>query len=128
MHKFCKLFAYNPAKEICTFLVFLNHTSGSLKFCTIFFRILEMTWSWVLLKCIFVNFWNFFFKYFYHRYTHRRWNFRHDCTKLILFVSEFNEFEPRLKPAKNRSQFSAGLNLEGMNTILSWTHYIWAAA
>jgi len=27
-------------------------------------------------------------------------------------VSEFNEFEPRLKSAKNRIQLSAGLNLK----------------
>ena len=25
---FCKLFANNPSKEICTFLVFVNYTSG----------------------------------------------------------------------------------------------------
>ena len=34
-------------------------------------------------------------------------------------ASEFNEFEPRLKSAKNRFQSSAGLNLEKLNTILS---------
>ena len=32
--------------------------------------------------------------------------------------SEFNEFEPRLKSTKNWFQFSAGLNLEILNTIL----------
>ena len=32
---------------------------------------------------------------------------------------EFNEFEPRLKSAKTRFKFSAGLNLETFNTILS---------
>ena len=32
-------------------------------------------------------------------------------------VSEFNEFEPRLKSTKNRVQLSAGLNLETLNTI-----------
>ena len=36
-------------------------------------------------------------------------------------VSKFNEFEPRLKSTKNWFQFSAGLNLETMNTILSGT-------
>ena len=30
---FCKLFANNTSKEMCTFLVFLNYTSGYLKFC-----------------------------------------------------------------------------------------------
>ena len=33
--------------------------------------------------------------------------------------SEFNKFEPRLKSTNNRFQFSAGLNLETLNTILS---------
>ena len=36
-------------------------------------------------------------------------------------MSEFNEFEPRLKSTKNRFQLSAGLNLETLNTILSET-------
>ena len=39
-------------------------------------------------------------------------------------VSEFKEFEPRLKSAKNRFQLSAGLNLEELNTILSGTNQI----
>ena len=39
-------------------------------------------------------------------------------------MSEFNEFEPRLKSAKNRFQLSAGLNLETLNTILSETNSI----
>ena len=41
--------------------------------------------------------------------------------KLRLFeqtVSEFNEFEPRLKSVKNRFELSAGLILEKLNTIL----------
>ena len=42
--------------------------------------------------------------------------------------SEFNEFEPRLKSAKNRFQLSAGTNLEKLNTILNGTNHIWAAA
>ena len=37
-------------------------------------------------------------------------------------VSEFNEFEPRLKSAKNRFQLSAVLTLEKLNTILSGTN------
>ena len=40
-------------------------------------------------------------------------------------VSEFNEFEPRLKSAKNRFQLSTSLNLETLNKILSETNYIW---
>jgi len=32
-------------------------------------------------------------------------------------VSEFNEFEPRLKSAKNRFQLCAGLNFETLNTF-----------
>ena len=39
-------------------------------------------------------------------------------------LSEFNEFEPRLKSAKNRSQLSAGLNLENLNTIINGTNNI----
>ena len=38
-------------------------------------------------------------------------------------VSEFNEFEPSLKSAKNRFQLSAGLNIETINTILRRTAY-----
>ena len=47
--------------------------------------------------------------------------------KSMRTVSEFNEFEPRFKSAKNRFQLSAGLNLEILNTILSETYHIWAA-
>ena len=49
-----------------------------------------------------------------------------DSTKQIFIypVSEFNEFEPRLKSAKNRFQLSAGLNLENLNTIFSATNFI----
>ena len=43
-------------------------------------------------------------------------------------VSEFNEFELRLKSTKNRFQLSAGLNLETLNIILSATDHILAAA
>ena len=39
-------------------------------------------------------------------------------------VSEFNEFEPRLKSAQNRFQLSAGLNLVKFNTILSRPNHI----
>ena len=39
-------------------------------------------------------------------------------------VSEFNEFEPRLKSAKNLFQLCTGLNLETLNTILSETNSI----
>ena len=42
--------------------------------------------------------------------------------------SEFNEFEPWLKSAKNRFQLSAGLNLEKLNTILNGTNHILATA
>ena len=43
-------------------------------------------------------------------------------------MSEFNEFKPRLKSHKNRFQLSAGLSLEKLNTIISETNQIWAAA
>ena len=35
-------------------------------------------------------------------------------------MSEFNEFEPRLKSAENQFRLSAGLNLEKLNNILKW--------
>ena len=41
-----------------------------------------------------------------------------------LTVSEFNEFDPRLKSAKNRFQLSTSLNLEKLNAILSGTNHI----
>ena len=47
--------------------------------------------------------------------------------KITSTVSEFNEFEPRLKFPKNRFQLSAGLNLEKFNTFLSETNHILAA-
>ena len=37
---------------------------------------------------------------------------------------EFKEFEPRFKSAKTRFKFSAGLNLEIFDTILSGTNHI----
>ena len=37
---------------------------------------------------------------------------------------EFKEFEPRLKSAKTRFKFSAGLNLKTFDTILSGTNHI----
>ena len=43
-------------------------------------------------------------------------------------VSEFNKFELWLKSAKNRFQWSDGLNLEKLHTILSGTNFIWAVA
>ena len=39
--------------------------------------------------------------------------------ELVHSVSEFNEFEPRLKSAKNQFQLSAGLNLEKFDTTLN---------
>ena len=38
-------------------------------------------------------------------------------------VAEFNEFEPRLKSAKNRFRLSTGFNQEKFNTILSETNH-----
>jgi len=43
-------------------------------------------------------------------------------------VSKFNEFKPCLKSPKNWFQLSAGLTLEKLNTILSWTNLIWVPA
>ena len=54
------------------------------------------------------------------------WACLFECNSLcIRTVSEFNEFKPRLKSAKNRFKLSAaGLNLEKLNTILSGTNHI----
>ena len=56
----CKLFANNPSKEICTFLVFLNYTSGYLKFCKTF-CLIEMAWSRAFQTCIIYHFLDNFF-------------------------------------------------------------------
>ena len=42
----------------------------------------------------------------------------------VIPEAEFNEFEPRLKSAKNRFQLSACLNLVKFNTIISRTNHI----
>ena len=42
--------------------------------------------------------------------------------------SEFNEFESRLKSAKNRFQLSAGLDLEKKDTVLNGINHIWSTA
>ena len=42
--------------------------------------------------------------------------------------SEFNEFKQRLKSAQNRSQLSAGINLETLNSISNGTNHIWTAS
>ena len=47
---------------------------------------------------------------------------------IIRTESEFNEFEPLLKSAKNRFKLSASLNLKTLNTILNGTNHIWAAS
>jgi len=49
------------------------------------------------------------------------------CRKKSQNVSpemEFKEFEPRFKSAKTRFKFSADLNLETFDTILSGTNHI----
>ena len=47
----------------------------------------------------------------------------HNLRKM-LSVPEFNEFEPRIKSAKNRFQLRRGLNLETLKRILSETNHI----
>ena len=44
--------------------------------------------------------------------------------KIVQSEMEFKEFEPRFKSAKTRFKFSAGLNLETFDTILSGTKHI----
>ena len=46
----------------------------------------------------------------------------------MITKAEFNEFEPRLKSAKNRFQLSAGLNIITLNKILSETNHVRAAS
>ena len=61
-----------------------------------------------------------------NKLNHNNWEGYKD-TYLVDFQStesEFNEFEPRLKSAKNWFQLSASLNLETLNTILSGTNHI----
>ena len=64
MHKlgkqiYFKLSAYNPSKEICTFLVFLNYTSGYLKFCKII-CIFELAYSRAFQKMCISSFFGHF--------------------------------------------------------------------
>ena len=54
--------------------------------------------------------------------------YENGASKLWSSVSEFNEFDPRLKSAKYRFQLIAGLDLEALNTILSGTNNVWAAS
>ena len=54
-------------------------------------------------------------------FRHTTWG---GSLKIKFTVSEFNEFEPRLKSTKNRFQLSAGLYLETLNIILSETNHI----
>ena len=44
--------------------------------------------------------------------------------KVMTSEMEFKEFEPRFKSAKTRFKFSAGLNLETLDTISSGTNHI----
>ena len=64
MHKFCKkknckFFANNLSKEICTFLVFLNYTSGYLNFANIF-AYLKWHGQGLFKNRHFIIFWTFF--------------------------------------------------------------------
>ena len=61
--------------------------------------------------------------YFFPAFLHKGTNYSPQALNLQP-ESEFNEFEPCLKFAKNRFQLSAGLNLETLNTILSETNDI----
>ena len=67
----------------------------------------------------------------YQRSSTKEIRLRHKLKFSNLYISifvqpesEFNEFEPRLKSAKNWFQFCAGLNLEALNTILCVTNHI----
>ena len=53
---------------------------------------------------------------------------RRSACQIVKSVYEFNEFELRLKTPKNRIQLIAGLNFKTLNTFLSKTNNILAAA
>ena len=58
---------------------------------------------------------------------HRDWRDKNTLFllwKLSRPEMELKEFEPRFKSAKTRFKFSAGLNLETFDTILSRTNHI----
>ena len=47
------------------------------------------------------------------------------CLRQVVWSEmEFKEFEPRFKSAKTRFKWSAGLNLETFDTILTGTNHI----
>ena len=82
---FCKLYANNPSKEICSFLVFLNYTSGYLTFCKTF-CLFEMAWSRAFQTCIIYHFLdNFFLQTFllYKWILQKKFNF---CKFAIFFA------------------------------------------
>ena len=60
---FCNLFAYNPSKEICTFLVFLYYKLGYLIICK-FLCIFGMARWRAFQRCIFYPFLDIFCKHF----------------------------------------------------------------
>ena len=55
------------------------------------------------------------------------WIFKNDAAKTYSEM-QFKEFGPRFKSAKTRFKLSAGLNLKTLNSILSGTNHILAAA
>ena len=59
---------------------------------------------------------------FFH--TEFSWLTEKGKIKSVTPESEFNEFEPRLKSAKNHFQIITGLNIETLITILSVTNHI----
>ena len=56
---FLQIICLQPVKKIRIFLVFLNYTSGYLKFCQTF-CIFEMAWSRAFQNCIIYHFLEFF--------------------------------------------------------------------
>ena len=70
----------------------------------------------------------YFLRFFYFILFHLKFVFRQEVIKkgkkFMFSEMESKEFEPRFKSAKTRFKFSAGLNLETFDTILSGTNHI----
>ena len=84
---------YNPSKEICTSLVFLDQTLGYKKSCKHFF-IFEIAWSRAFKKCIFNSFFYIFCTHFtiYHQIWQKKINFCKLAIFLQILKVEHNSF------------------------------------
>ena len=72
---------FTPSKEICTFLVFLNYTSGSFKFCK-HFAYLKWNGKWLFKKVNFITFWTILFCKIFTK----NWILQKELSNDVLFV------------------------------------------